>query len=163
MKRVEYPYRLNIFGIWLMLFVAAGVAGAVYLMPEIMAVLFEDSTPVEDAKGIMLLAFVALGIIEVVAAPIVIYRGRHLMLRLTESELSVGQIFGGPATVELRDIKNIQIVGAWKSRNILLEAGNRKVLISELLLPSAEAFDQILQILTAQKALNDRGELSRAV
>ena len=94
----------------------------------------------------------AFGVVCIVLIPMLFFGMRRSVVRLTDSELSVGSI-RGPRTLPIREIGKIRILGEGKSRGLVIEgvAGRDGVYISEDMLPSTEAFNQVHQALLSRR------------
>lgn len=70
------------------------------------------------------------------------------VLRLTDSELSVGKL-----VLPVHEVDSIRLINQGLTRSMIVQAGKRKAAINQMCLPSPKAFDEILQALTNRQSM----------
>lgn len=118
------------------------VAGKLYV---------SDFTEMGTRGGI---AIVSIGIVAVcvVLIPIYLVSMRRAVVRLTDSDLTVGSSARVKDTLPIREIQTFEIRQVDKLRTMYVRAsGGRWLMINEGMLPNSQAFDRIQQALLSSR------------
>jgi hypothetical protein len=127
---LEFPYRPSLHTMaWASLFVLPA-------MLLLLAGLLGSSV----SPGALLLVLVEP---MVVLIPIVWFRSRGRVLRLTDFELRIG-----PRVLQVQNLHSIEVINHGLTRSMTVRSGKEIAAVYQWLLPSPRAFDQILQALS---------------
>jgi hypothetical protein len=158
MTRLEFPYRLSTrVALGFFLFFAICLTALAYL-----GTTERDfwSVLLSGRRGGTVAVAIAAGSVFLALFPILWLIGRlqNNVIRLTDRELIL-DFRRGAQTIALTDIRNIQILGSGAYRAMVIEGcGGRKASISQTLLPSREAFDELRRALMSSGAERMRAQ-----
>jgi hypothetical protein len=136
-ETVEYEYRSKALVVWFFALLSGGG-----LLAYIYAVLHNLN---HLSNGMTLTDAVVAGVVFVICALNIL---SDKMLCVTETELQIpqGWILKKSVTIAFYEIENLNLIKGDKSRILLLDWRNKKIFLSENLLPNENAFDEVSKI-----------------